>query len=175
MFFSPKKFCLVVLHDQYVCRLTWVFVDYIRCKIFCFSDIMIKRVSPRKGVLGICDQLSFTPLLINSADDKLVIFILFFQKTECDISCILSPTLFSGKHKKKNISICRLLKSLPGVLSVKMQSTKSRSLITDFASLQYLIILKEESEYPGQTDMLVLVFHDLKYRDGTFYHSAAAE
>ena len=62
-----------------------------------------------------------------SADDKLVIFFLFFPKTGFDISCKLSPmeticmkcqNLFSGKNKK-NISKCRLLKILPRVLSVK--------------------------------------------------------
>ena len=64
-------------------------------------------------------RLTFTTLLANSADDKLVIFfLLIYQKTDFDISCKLSPleticmkyqNLFSGKNKK-NISNCRLLK-----------------------------------------------------------------
>ena len=70
----------------------------------------------------------------NSADDKLMIFFLFFffpQKTDFNISCKLSPpetickkcqNLFSGK----NISICRLLKILPRMLSVKSHITKTR-------------------------------------------------
>ena len=49
------------------------------------------------------------PLLANSADDKLVIFFLFFPENSFDISCKLSSleticmkyqNLFSGKNKK---------------------------------------------------------------------------
>ena len=56
-------------------------------------------------------------------------FFFFSQKTGFDISCKLSPIeticmkcqiLFSGKNKKKYISICHLLKFLPRVLSVNV-------------------------------------------------------
>ena len=69
--------------------------------------------------------LTFTTLLANSADDKLVIFY-FSQKTGFDISCKLCikyQKQFSGKNTK-NISKC-LLKILPRVLSIKTKSTKS--------------------------------------------------
>ena len=71
--------------------------------------------------------------MANSAD-KLVIFFLFFPENRFDISCKLSPleticmkfqNLFSGKNKKKNISVCCLLKILPRVLSVRYSFDKS--------------------------------------------------
>ena len=73
-------------------------------------------------------ELTFTTLLAISGDDKLVIFSYFSQKTGFDISCESSPketicmkcqNLFSGEKKKKKNSVCRLLKILPRVLSVK--------------------------------------------------------
>ena len=73
------------------------------------------------------EVLTFTTIWANSADNKLVIFSYFSQKTRSDISCKLSPleiicmkcqNLFWRKLRK-NISLCHLLKSLPSVLSVK--------------------------------------------------------
>ena len=64
----------------------------------------------------------------NSADDKLMIFSYFTQKTGFDISCKFSPmettcmkcqNLFFGKNKK----ICCLLKTLPRELSNNTQSS----------------------------------------------------
>ena len=74
----------------------------------------------------LCSHLTFTTLWANSADDKLILF-LIFSGNRFDISCKLSAmeticmkgqSLFSGKNKK-NISACRLLKILPRVLSIK--------------------------------------------------------
>ena len=73
-------------------------------------------------------NLTFATPLANSADDRLMIFFLFSQKTGFDISCKLSPVeaiclkcqnLFPGKKKKKNISIGRVLKISPRVLKVR--------------------------------------------------------
>ena len=79
-------------------------------------------------------NLTLTSPWANSADNKLVIFFLFFpyfsQLTGFDISCKLSPLeticmkyqiQFSGKNKEK-ISKCCLLKILPRELSVKHRS-----------------------------------------------------
>ena len=65
-------------------------------------------------------DLTFITIWANSADDKLMIFFLFSQKTNFDISCKLSS--FSGVlgKNKKNISIWHLLKFLPRVLNVKL-------------------------------------------------------
>ena len=73
------------------------------------------------------DFTTFFTFLAYSTDDKLVIFSDFSSKIGSDISCKLSPLetismkcqiLFSGKNKK-TISLCRLLKILPRVLSTK--------------------------------------------------------
>ena len=64
----------------------------------------------------VIDSLSLTALWANSAKDKLVIFFSYFFQMNCQI-------LFFGKNKK-NISICRLLKILPKVLSVKHLEVK---------------------------------------------------
>ena len=70
--------------------------------------------------------LTFTTLLANSADDKLVIFFLLFpenrfwhfmQIVSSETICMKYQKLFSWKNKK-NISKCCLLKILPRVLSV---------------------------------------------------------
>ena len=69
-------------------------------------------------------------LWAKSADDRLLIFLLFFHKTEIDISCKLSPVeticmkcriLFSEENKKTKWT-CRLLKLLPRVQSVNTPS-----------------------------------------------------
>ena len=77
-----------------------------------------------------CYYATFTTLLANSADDKLVIFFLLFRKkTGLGISCKLSPKKkdiicmkcqnpFSGENKK-NISRYRLLKVFTRMQSVK--------------------------------------------------------
>ena len=63
----------------------------------------------KSSKFGSWNRLTFTTLWANSADDKLVIFFLFCQKTGFYISCKLSPMeticikcliLFSGKNKK---------------------------------------------------------------------------
>ena len=58
-------------------------------------------------------QLTFISLWAYSADDKFIIFFIFFQenKMKCQI-------LSSGKYEK-NISICHLLEIVTGVLSIK--------------------------------------------------------
>ena len=84
-------------------------------------------------------------LWANSADDKLMMFSYFSQKTGSDISCKLSPleticmkcqNQFSGKNKK-NISICHLLKILYRVLSINQKVN--------------LPILTREKIYPQKT------------------------
>ena len=55
---------------------------------------------------------TFTTLLANSADDKLMVFFLFFSRKNYLIfhaSCMKCQILFSGKNKK-NTSICCLLR-----------------------------------------------------------------
>ena len=74
------------------------------------------------------DVLPFTTLCANSVDDKSVIFSLFFSENRVQYSCKLSPLAGDNLHemsdpvfwekKKKNISICRLMKILPRVLSL---------------------------------------------------------
>ena len=78
--------------------------------------------------------LTFTTFWTNSADDKLMIFLLSLifleekrrrrkKKKRFDISCKLylheKLNSFFWKTNKKNISICRLLKFLSRVLRVK--------------------------------------------------------
>ena len=87
-------------------------------------------------------SLTFTTLWAFSADDKMMLFFLFFPENriwhfmqivslgdnlhemsnpvfwEKETICMKCQILFSGKNKK-NISKCRLLKILPRVLSVK--------------------------------------------------------
>ena len=69
--------------------------------------------------------LTFTTLWANSADNKLMIFSYFSQKTVFIISCKMSPmettdmkcqNLFSGKNKETVLK-SHLLKFLPRVLS----------------------------------------------------------
>ena len=74
--------------------------------------------------------LTFTTLRVISADKKLTILFSYFSwKTGFDISCKLSPeesicmkhqTCFLGKIRI-NISKCRLLKILPGRLSINTE------------------------------------------------------
>ena len=76
-------------------------------------------------------SLEAYPILLtftNLADGILKYFSYFSQETGCDISCKLSPLettcmkcqlLFSVENKK-NISVCRLLKILPRVRSIKL-------------------------------------------------------
>ena len=79
-------------------------------------------------------HLTISALWGDSADDKLMTFFYFSQKTGFDISCKLSPVeticmngqnLFSGekKKKKKKISKC-LLKFLPRVININIHNTK---------------------------------------------------
>ena len=68
-------------------------------------------------------MLRFITLGTNSADDKLMFYIIINiiiipRKQESESHCMKCQNLFSGKNKK-NISICRLLKILPIVLSAK--------------------------------------------------------
>ena len=78
------------------------------------------------------NQFLFAPMLGIQQTTNWWYFSYFSQKIVFDNACNLSPfviicmncqNLFSGKKKKKkkkeNISICRLLKNLPTVLSVK--------------------------------------------------------
>ena len=69
-------------------------------------------------------------LLVNSADNKFVVVFFFIinKKTGFDISCngdnlCEMQIMFSWKNEK-NISKCRLLKILPGVLRVKVCTDK---------------------------------------------------
>ena len=59
--------------------------------------------------------LTSTTLWASSADEKLILFLIFPRKQDLS-SCFLGKT-------RKNISICRLLKSLPQVLSVKVHGS----------------------------------------------------
>ena len=59
-------------------------------------------------------DLTFTTLLANSAEDKLVVFFLTFPR----------------KQNKKNISKCRLLKILPRVLSANQSTVLTYSMYT---------------------------------------------
>ena len=77
-------------------------------------------------VISRCGSLTITTSWAFQQTTTISDIFLIFHKTGFDISCKLSPlktiymarqNLFSGKNKK-NISICRLLKILPRVLSV---------------------------------------------------------
>ena len=70
--------------------------------------------------------LTFNTLWGNSADDRFMIFFLFFHENRLWHSCKLSPqetismkcqSLFSGENKK-NIPNCHLLKFLPSMLRI---------------------------------------------------------
>ena len=70
--------------------------------------------------------LTFTTLLANPADDKLVIFFFLFQENRIwyyiqigDSMHELSNPVFWKRNNKKNISKCFVLKFLPRVQSVK--------------------------------------------------------
>ena len=99
----------------------------IECRLLQFSQ-RFKRYGSLRTTNTV---LTFTVLWINTADDKLMIILLFFPKqTGFDFSCKLfqmeticmkSQILFPGKTKK-NISICRLLKFLSRMVSVKATS-----------------------------------------------------
>ena len=56
--------------------------------------------------------LTFITFWANSVDDKMILFLIFFQGTKFLIK-------FTGKNKK-NISVCRLPKILHRALSVKV-------------------------------------------------------
>ena len=86
--------------------------------------------SPVNYIDSLLYELTLTTQWADSADDKLVIFFLFFLENRSDTSCKLSPkeTIcmkcqipFSRKNKK-NISKCHLLKFLPSMQSVKSLS-----------------------------------------------------
>ena len=97
------------------------------------SEVLIKQ-----------NYFNHSTLWAYSADDKLIKFFLFFQKTGFGISCKLSPLeticmkcqiLFSWKNKK-NISKCRLLKILPRVPPVVVSADCSKVvLLLQFFSL----------------------------------------
>ena len=79
-------------------------------------------------------RFNITTLLGNSADNKLIVFVLFCffsQKIRLDISCELSPKettcmkcqmQFSGKNRKI-VSRCHLLNFFPSMLCVKYTCT----------------------------------------------------
>ena len=71
---------------------------------------MSERIIALKKCVAV---LTFTTLLANSPDDKLIFFFLFCQTTEFDISCKLSP-LETICMKCQN-----LFQILPRVLSIK--------------------------------------------------------
>ena len=72
-------------------------------------------------------SLTFTTLCANSADQKLMIFLLCFLENRFDISCKLHEMSdpFSWKNKKNILKF--LLKFLPRVLSVNGGSTEFHS------------------------------------------------
>ena len=71
----------------------------VRCVYYynCFGEKLNKQLPENGCSLSSC--LTLITLWAHSADDKLVIF--FFYKIGSDISCKLSPILFSRKNKKK--------------------------------------------------------------------------
>ena len=86
----------------------------------------IKPVSGGTSTQEVITPLTFTTLWAFSADDKMMLFFLFFpenriwhfmQIVSLETICMKCQILISGKNKK-NISKCRLLKILPRVLSV---------------------------------------------------------
>ena len=100
------------------CKLSPLETICMKCQIL-FSRKNKKNIS-KCCLLKILPRV---PPVVVSADDKLIKFFLFFQKTGFGISCKLSPLetirmkcqiLFSRKNKK-NISKCHLLKILPRV------------------------------------------------------------
>ena len=66
---------------------------------------------------------TFTTPWANSADDKLMIFSYFYQKTGFDILCKLSHKCHSCSWGKIYISVCRLLKKkIPSMPNVNLLS-----------------------------------------------------
>ena len=107
--------------------------DSIRLSQFKKNDENATSIMPSSSALRLFYMQSMSSLALiitllwaNSADNKVVKFSYFSQKTGSDISCKLSPMeticrkcqiLFPGQNKKNN-SKCPLLKN-PRVLSVK--------------------------------------------------------
>ena len=126
-------FCyLVVCLDEWQTMQPWS----VWSKLFALTCLIQHWRFETEGKYAICffelssgiDPLTLTTRCANSADDKLMIFVLFFflQKPGFDISCKLSPgdnlhemSKPVSEKNPKNISICRLLKILLRVLSVK--------------------------------------------------------
>ena len=86
------------------------------------SEFCKDRVYPDSAGLG----LTLSRIWANSADDKLMIFFLFFPENTISLFMqIVSPgdnlhdmsNLFSEKNKK-NISKCHLLNFLPSMLTI---------------------------------------------------------
>ena len=89
-----------------------VYADEWQCR--CWSEFAF-------WVYIVCSDLfffTFTTLWANSADDKLIIFVLFFPENR--LWHTMQISLFSRKNKEK-ISKCHLLKFLPRVLSVEVK------------------------------------------------------
>ena len=130
--FSKKKMQLLAI---------W---DLLAGQISCSFELSTKKVYKLGArICTICHQyclmaimvcLTFTTLWAFSADDKLMIFFLFFPEnwiwhfmqivslgdnlSPWETVCMKCQILFSGKNKK-NILKCRLLQILPRVLSIK--------------------------------------------------------
>ena len=81
---------------------------------------------------------TFTTLWATSADNKLMIFFLFFPENRIwhfmqTVSIAWNTKMWFLEIIKKNISICRLLKILPNVLSVKgKKNDPIRSILVPF-------------------------------------------
>ena len=76
-------------------------------------------------------SLTFTTLWANSADDKLIFFLFCFPRKQNLIfhgDNLYEMSFFFWKKKEKNISICRLLKILPRVLSVNTADKPLRNM-----------------------------------------------
>ena len=99
-------------------------LSYPPCSLVAFlSNPVSWDITSWKHNYIILTSLTFTTLWAFSADDKLMIFFLFFPENRIrhfikETICMKCHILFSGKNKK-NISKCCLLKILPRVLSVK--------------------------------------------------------
>ena len=100
--------------------------------------------------------LSFTNLWANSVDDKLTIFLFFFQENRLwhfmqIVSSIRTKfqSLFSGKIR--NISKCRLLKSLYSIQSIKINV------------LQLCNIFKHTFSYRELPELWIYISHISKH------------
>ena len=84
------------------------------------SALIEKRVEGKGRHIGHTDVLTFSTILVNSADD-----VIFPQNIGFDISCKLSPEekicmkcdiLYSGKNKKRNMTFTFFLPACQALL-----------------------------------------------------------